>query len=344
MTASKISNLVTSTLTVMALIIVAALLYKMWPVILLAFAATLIALIFNMVAEYFQANTRLNYGVSLTVAIFLIFGTLTIISYMFGQTVTEQLASLANRLPDAWSALEVRMDGMEGGAQLKQEITGFIPNGETIVGFVKNILSGLTGAITAFILALFGGIYLAARPKQYFKGFLILIPKSVRPRVEDALLRSAHALRLWMGGQLLSMIGVGALCAVGLWLLGMPSYLALGLITGLLNFIPIVGPILGAIPAVLLGLTVDTQTALLVVLLYVVVQQIEGALFQPYIQARAVNIPAAVTLFSLFAIGGLFGFGGILIAAPLTVLIFTLVKTLYVRDVLGEDIDLPNTK
>lgn len=340
----KTNNLVTSTLTVMALLIFAALLYNMYPVIMLAFAAILIALIFNMVAVYFQENTRLNYPLSLTVSIFLIFGSLGIISYLFGQTMSDQLTTLANRLPEAWAVFEKRMDELDAGAQIKEEIATFVPDGGSLVNFVKNVLSGLTGAVTAFILALFGGIYLASRPKVYFKGFLILIPRTVRPRIEDALLRTGQALRLWMGGQLLSMIGIGLLTTLGLWLLDVPSYLALGLITGLLNFVPIVGPILAAVPAILLGLTIDTQTALLILLLYVAVQQIEGWLFQPYIQKRAVNIPAAVTLFSLFAIGGLFGFGGVLIAAPLTVLIVTLVKTLYIKDVLGEDIEVPQTK
>lgn len=106
--------------------------------------------------------------------------------------------------------------------------------------------------------------------------------------------------------------------------------------TALLDFIPIVGPVLAAIPAILLGFTVSPEVALGTLALFVVLQQLEGHVLQPLIQARAVDLPPALLLFSLFGIGALFGPMGVVLAAPMTVVLYVLVKQLYVRHALGD--------
>lgn len=137
------------------------------------------------------------------------------------------------------------------------------------------------------------------------------------------------------------MLAVGVLTGLGLWALGVPAALGLAIIATLLDFVPLVGPIAAAVPAILLALTVDPRTGLLTTLLYLVVQQIEGNLLQPLVQQRAVELPPALLLFALIGAGLLFGVLGVLLAAPLTVVIFVLVKRLYVRETLGEDTDVP---
>ncbi|WP_141696216.1 AI-2E family transporter, partial [Xanthomonas translucens] len=117
---------------------------------------------------------------------------------------------------------------------------------------------------------------------------------------------------------------------------GVPVALGIGLLTALLDFIPIVGPIVAAVPAVLLGFTVSPQVALGALLVFVVLQQLEGHVLQPLIQARAVDLPPALLLFSLFGIGVLFGPMGVVLAAPLTVVLYVLVKHLYVHHALDD--------
>jgi predicted PurR-regulated permease PerM len=147
------------------------------------------------------------------------------------------------------------------------------------------------------------------------------------------------ALRLWLVGQLFAMALVGILAGLGLWLLGIPSALALGLIAGLLEFVPVVGPIAAAVPAVLLAMLVGWEESLMVAGLYFAIQQVEGYVITPLVQQRAVDLPPALTLFSLIALGTVFGVPGVLLAAPMTVAIYVALKTLYLR--LGEVIITP---
>ena len=199
----------------------------------------------------------------------------------------------------------------------------------------------LGGGLTDALLILVGGIFIAASPRFYTAGMVKLVPEQRRALVGDALNHTSRALRLWLKAQILAMAIIGVLTGLGLWLLGVPSALALGLLAGLLEFIPFAGPILSAIPAVLIALAIDPQLALWTVLLYVLIQHVEGYALQPVIQSWAVEIPGAVLLFALLACGGLFGPLGVVFAAPLTVTIYVLVKRLYVRQALDTSTPIP---
>jgi len=110
------------------------------------------------------------------------------------------------------------------------------------------------------------------------------------------------------------------------------------------DFVPIVGPIFGAVPAVLLGFSISPTTALWVIALYLLIQQIEGNVVQPIVQRRAVDLPPALTLFALVAFGVLFGPLGVVFATPLAVVALVAVKQLYVSDILGEKVHVPGEK
>ena len=120
--------------------------------------------------------------------------------------------------------------------------------------------------------------------------------------------------------------------------------LALGLLAGMLEFIPFAGPIIASIPAILLALAVGPDLALWVLLLYLAVQQFEGYLLTPLVQQYAVELPGVVLLFSLLAFGTLFGTLGIILAAPLTVVAYVLVKRLYVIETLHTPTPIPGEK
>ena len=203
------------------------------------------------------------------------------------------------------------------------------------------ILGSLGSAIAGLLVVIVGGIYLAWQPNLYRKGVIKLFTKRARPAAEATLDSSGRALKLWLLGQLVAMLIVGVLTGLGAWLIGLPSATALGLIAALLEFIPFVGPILMAIPALLIALTMDTHTVLMTLVLYTAIQQVEGNLITPLVQGRAVSLPPALTLFALIAMGFVFGPLGILFAAPLTVVAYVAVKQLYIRRVLGDDTSIP---
>jgi predicted PurR-regulated permease PerM len=132
------------------------------------------------------------------------------------------------------------------------------------------------------------------------------------------------------------MVLIGALSTLAVWIVGVPSPFALGLIAGVGEFIPYLGPFLAAIPALLVAITVSPQTALWTALAYLIIHQIEGNVVAPLIQRRMVSIPPAVMLLGIVAITYLFGMVAIVFAAPIVVVVFASVTLLYVRDTLGE--------
>jgi len=150
-----------------------------------------------------------------------------------------------------------------------------------------------------------------------------------------------EALHAWLLGQFAAMVMVGTITGAGLALIGVPSWLALGLLAGVLEFVPILGPIAAAVPGLLMALSQGWDSFLLTAALYVLVQQLEGNLIIPLVLRRAVSLPPVLTIFAVVAFGTLFGWMGILLAAPLTVLAFTLVMKLWVRDTLEEEVPLP---
>src|SRR5690606_19472128 len=158
------------------------------------------------------------------------------------------------------------------------------------------------------------GIFLAARPQLYRTGLIKLVPEGARGNAATALDDCDTALRLWLKGRLLAMVVVGVLIGVGLWLIGVRSYLALALLAAVLEFVPFIGASLAAVPAILLALLAGPEQARLVAGLFLIIQQLEGNLITPIIQQHAVELPAALLLFSLLAFALLFGVIGILLA------------------------------
>ncbi len=187
------------------------------------------------------------------------------------------------------------------------------------------------GAVAMLVVVLVAGIYIAVDPGTYRRGLVALFPGRYKEQIAATLDDSGEALRLWLGAQLVSMILVGLLIAGGLALVGVPSALALGLIAGITEFVPIVGPVIGAVPALLLASTESWDLVLWTLAVFVVVMQIEGNLIMPLVAGRAVAVPPAVGLFAVVAIGVLFGPLGLLLGYPLAIVIDAVVRRLYVR-------------
>jgi predicted PurR-regulated permease PerM len=181
---------------------------------------------------------------------------------------------------------------------------------------------------------------MASDPAVYRRGLVLLMPSRAEETTVAALDDASRGLRGWMVGQAISSRVVAALTWAGLALLGVPASGGLGLIAGLLDVIPMLGPIIAGVPAVLLAFTVSPITALWTLLLFLLVQQLQGNFLQPMIQKQAVDVPPAVLLFAVVAAGMLFGSLGVLLAAPLTVVVYVIVQRVYVRTLLGKPIKI----
>lgn len=256
--------------------------------------------------------------------------------------LAEQLSTVGRDLPEAarqaadWFESQYRSIAGQVGEQPGDEVEERIRDRlgdqvSTLVGGALPILNSALGAITGLLLVLVVGIYTAARPDLYRKGFLRLVPPHHRDPVADALDRSGHSLRRWMIGTLFNMLLVALLVLPGLWLLGVPAAIALAVIAGLFEFVPFIGPILAAVPAIAVALTVSPTTALWVALLYTVIQQIEGDVIMPVVMRGAARLPPALTVLFQAIMAVIFGFLGLLLAVPILAVLMVVVEALYVE-------------
>lgn len=322
-------------------VIIALALWQLVDVVLLLFAAVLFAVMLRSLARPIERYARIPEPWSLIPAMLGFAAVVAAFLFLLGTRIHAEVAALSERLPELLATLGERL----GVENLRERLTGWVEDiaGSGIIGSVAGYTTSALGALGSMLLVIAAGLYLAARPQQYRRGILRLTPPRVRGRAAEVLDATGDALRMWLLGQLISMVSVGLLTTAGLFAIGMPSALGLGFLAGVAEFVPYIGPFLAAIPAILLALSEGGSMVYWVLGLYLVIQQIEGNVIMPLVQRRAVNLPAVLTLFAVLAFGILFGVLGILLAAPLTVVVYVLVKELYIRDAL-EDADAPDAR
>jgi predicted PurR-regulated permease PerM len=329
-------------LIVIALFALAFLLWQLRSVLLMLFGAVVVGSILRAIADPIARWTRLPNGIAVAIAALLIAGLIIGLAWAMGAQMSSQFATLTQTLPAAWEKLQTWVNNLGFGEPLRNWREAISSGGGSgIVSQVSGFMVSFTSALADILIVVFGGIFLAAQPQFYRTGAIKLIPAARRGLVSEAMDESETALGMWLKGQLIAMIVVGAMTWAGLWLIGVPSALVLGLLAGLLEFIPFAGPIIAAIPGVLLALAQSSDLALWTIGVYFIVQQSEAYLIQPLIQQYAVDLPAVVLLFSLLAFGMLFGTLGIVLAAPLAVVTYVLVKRLYVVETLDTATPIP---
>ena len=187
------------------------------------------------------------------------------------------------------------------------------------------------GVLGDIYVVLFLGIFFTAAPGVYVNGFLKLIPKQSRARADDVVRKVGATLTKWLKGQILAMLVVTVLTAIGLLIIGVPMAFTLSLIAGLLNFIPNFGPLIAMIPAVLVGLMQGPTTALLVAGLYILVQVLESNVITPQIQKRLIHMPPALIIIAQLFMGVLTGGWGLLLATPIIAMLMVVLQELYIK-------------
>lgn len=313
------------------------LLWKAQEALLLAFFAILVAVPLGSASGYVEHATGLSRSLALTLVGLALAVLIAAISLLVGTQVQGQIAELLSRLPDAFQSVQERLNiqfPMGGDGQSDGLIT-------RLANQALSLGAMIIDALTAIVLIVIGGFYLAANPDIYRCGLVKLFPPRLHEQADDAILTSGHALKLWLLAQLLSMTIVGFVVGIGTWIIGLPAPIALGLFAGVVEFIPIIGPVIGAIPALIFAVAQGGSAIWWTLALFIVIQQVESNLIMPLVEKRMVRIPPALFLFAVVAVGLVFGSLGVLIAAPLTVVAYVLVKKLYVRKALGEETTLP---
>ena len=329
-------------LIVVAILGLAYLLWYLVDVLLLIFAAVLLSVLLRAIARPLDRRTGIGDNWALAVAALLVTLVITLAVFLFGAEIRAQTIKLAETLPTAWDLFIRRILSGDLRDQVMEQAEDAMPAAGQ---FLTNLMVGawsVAGGLSGLVLIIVGGLYLAAQPGIYRNGFLLLFPDDgKRSSAKETLDAMGEALQLWLVGQLLTMAFILVVSLVGLWAIGLPAAVALAVFAGLAQFVPILGPIVASVPALLVALTESWQMVLWVLALYVVIQQVESNLVTPLVQRRTVHLPPALPLFAVVVFGLLFGLMGVLLATPLAVVAFVGIKKLWVRDTLGEATRLP---
>lgn len=325
----------------LGLVVLALFLWRVSYAILLAFGGVLFAVFLRGLAHIVHRWTRLSIGWSLGVVGAVLLGLVGLAAAMIGPAIAGEFGQLGDTLTRGIEQLRERLESTALGQQLVSMLSQSSEGGRGLLGTAAQVLRGMTDMMLGLVIIFFAGLYFAVNPRLYTEGLVALVPKNRQARAREVVHTVGGALWLWLLGQFVSMVAVGVLTAVGLYIIGVPLALGLGLIAGLLEFVPFLGPIAAAVPVLLVALTVDAQTALYAALLLFAIQQAEGNVITPLVQRWAVTLPPVLVLMAAIAFALLFGILGAIFATPLLVVALVCVKMLYMEDALGERVEVP---
>ncbi len=310
------------------------LIFKLLGLWLLIFGAIVIATVLRALAEPLIKFTPLNDTFAVLTVLLLVLAFISVTFTLFGYELVAQTQNLSKQIPLAWADLQKRLVVLGLNDEVQKQIQALGQQAGGVASKLPIIAGNVFSALANLLVATIAGIILAINPGRYRDGVVYLFNEEHKGKVRDAMNVAGHALRLWFVGQFISMVLVGTLTGFGLWILGVPSALALGMVSGLAQFVPIVGPVVSAGPGLLLAAVSGWQTFVWALVIYVGVSQLESNFITPMVQRSIASIPVIVTLFAVIGFAGLLGAMGVLFAMPLTVIIYTLGRRLYT----GEDV------
>jgi len=183
--------------------------------------------------------------------------------------------------------------------------------------YFLHLLGSTLAVLGGIVLVIFLAIYLAIDPSVYRRGLVHLVPKRARPRTEETLTAIAVTLRKWLVTQLIAMVVIGAVTTVVLMVLKVRAAVPLGILAGLLEFVPTLGPILSSLPAIAMGFVDSPEKALAVAIAYVGIQFIENHLLIPILMREGLDLPPALTIVMQALMAIVFGVLGLLVAVPM---------------------------
>lgn len=332
------ANFTSRLVQVTAVILFAAVAWKLAGVLILAFSAILFAVVLSMVANGLGRLLRCPRRLALALAIVLLVGTLGGVTALFGIRITGQFEQIFDKAVDGANYLEGYLQAHGWGVYLLRQARGVQFRDATgalgpVLGWVLSRAGRFLG-YTAIIVA--SGIFLALDPDRYIRGFVLLVPTPQRPMASDFLARSGAILRKWLISRLVVMAAVGVLASIGLRLLGIEAAFTLGLTGAILTFIPFIGALVAAAPAVLVALADSPMLALYTGLMFWAVHFIEGTFITPIVQDEQVYLPPVLTIFSTLAFTVLFGAAGVFLASPIMLVVIVAIRIFYMEAVLHE--------
>lgn len=327
-----IAGLIFSLIAVVLLIFEAT-----FDILILVLAGALIACYFRGLSEIISKKTKWNSKITLSISIFgtliMIFGTL----YLIGATVSSEASEIKESFPSMVSDLKSHLDNSNVGREVLDQVdkvTSSEKFRDSVSNFFMTTFSGIANIYVVLIL----GIFFTITPKLYTEGLIQLVPPRNRNKADKLLEHLGSGLKKWLFGKFIAMLAVFILTAIGLVVLKIPMWLTLAIIAGLLNFIPNFGPLAAMVPAILVAITISPEKAIIVAIMYVVIQLFESSVITPQAQQKLINIPPALIILAQIFVGALTGLWGVIFATPLMLIIIILVQDLYIKP-MNEKVD-----
>lgn len=300
-------------------------------VLLMMLAGSLIAVYFHGFGDIIQRCTRWKRTWAMTASLIISFLVLGGLLWFMGAKIQVQIAQLSNTLPHTVSTFKAKLGETPVGQKVLESVSD--GNSDSLMNTVQTFLGTSFGVLGDIYIILLLGVFFTASPSIYKNGILLLVPKPKKELGKHIMDRISLSLKGWLKGMMVSIILITVLISVALTIMGIPMTMVLGLITGILELVPNLGSLLAMIPGVLLALTISTNTAIIVALVYIVSQTITANIVTPLIQKKIINLPPALTLVSQLVMGTLSGALGIILAVPLLAIIIILIDELYVKKI-----------
>ena len=316
---------------ILAFIVIMILLLKAtFNVLLLVLAGILIAVFFRGLSGLIQRKTKWKEGVCLAISVVGTLILLVLLIWLIGAKVQAQATQLSETLPSTIENAKNQLNQSAIGKKIVERISS--PGTQKKASaMAQTFFKSTFGVLGDLYVVLFLGIFFTVSPGLYKKGMVQLVPSGGKKKADDVLTKTADTLKKWLKGQLFAMFVVFVLTGIGLFIIGVPVWLVLALIAGLLNFIPNFGPIIAMIPAVLVAFMQGPATAAWVAGLYILVQVAESNFITPMVQNKLINIPPALIILAQLFVAPLTGGWGLVLATPMMVILIVMVKELYIK-------------
>jgi predicted PurR-regulated permease PerM len=315
------------------------LLFFAMPVFLMVIAGALLAVLFRTIGQFIAHYTRIPPFWATLLGMVALLGAMIGVAWILAPRIADQFVELARQVPQSIERIRQYLAASGWG----QHILSGLPTAATIQESAYQALydhlgtfSAIFSALAAVIVILIVGIFSALEPHLYAAGFLKLLPQRHRPGAGDILAGLFSLLQRWLFGRIVSMTVVGVLTGIGLWAIGIPLALTLGIVTGISTFIPNIGAIVAAVPAILLGLVESPSQGLYALIVVLTTQCIESYIVTPLVQQQTISIPPALLIVAQLLMGVLYGTLGLFVAAPLAAMGMYLVNHLYIKPVLRD--------